>query len=248
VSGRSIAFQRERSQSLCFFTHDPTPVSMRFTVLGNDFQALSGGGLFWIAERTLLVSDLHLGKEATFCGGGIPVPRGATRSTLRGVAGMIAQSGAEKVVILGDLFHARSSLADDVRSNFEGFLSDHPDVDMTLVCGNHDDSTGVLPAQWPMRIVRPPWDLGGVTLHHFPGPPSDGASLRIAGHTHPAFRIADRIASIGKLPCFHYERATRCITLPAAGRFTGTVAIRPAKGDRVWVIADERVFEIALPA
>lgn len=247
MSGRPVGFHRDLSPRIVFLTHDPTPAAMRFTVLGNDFQALGGGGLFWIAERMLLVSDLHLGKEATFCGGGIPVPRGATQSTLRCVSQMIAQTDAEKLVILGDLFHARSSLADDVRSNFEKFLSDHPDVDTTLVRGNHDDSTGGLPAHWPMRIVRPPWDRGGVTLHHFPGPPSDGSSLRIAGHTHPAFRIGDRIASTGKLPCFHYERATRCITLPAAGRFTGTSAIRPAKGDRVWVIADGQVFEVPLP-
>jgi uncharacterized protein len=225
--------------------HEPTPAAMRLTVLGNDFQALGDGGLYWIAERTLLVSDLHLGKEATFCVGGIAVPRGATDSTLEAVARMIAATAAEKLLILGDLFHARSSLAEDVRSSFDRFLSDHSGVEVTLVRGNHDDSTGALPDHWPLRIVRPPLEIGGLTLHHFPGPPSDGTGLRIAGHTHPAFRITDRIASIGKLPCFHYDSVNRCITLPAVGRFTGTSAIRPAKGDRVWVIAEGEVFEVA---
>lgn len=190
----------------------------------------------------LLVADLHLGKEATFCRGGIAVPRGSTVATLQMITDMLVESSASTLVILGDLFHAKSSLAADIRHCFEEFLKRHQGVDVVLVKGNHDKSTGSLPTHWPMQIVDAPWSFDGVSLVHYPSPPSDGTQLCIAGHLHPAIRL--RVAGAGKLPCFHFDADMRCITLPAAGEFTGTAVIRPNANDRVWVISEDDVLEL----
>jgi DNA ligase-associated metallophosphoesterase len=66
---------------------------------------------------------------------------------------------------------------------------------------------------------------------------------RIAGHVHPCFSLHGRSDSL-RLPCFHF--AAGVAVLPAFGAFTGMHAIRPAPGDRVWVVAADRVM--AVPA
>jgi metallophosphoesterase superfamily enzyme len=234
-----------------------------------ELQLLSGRGVYWPAQRMLLVADLHLGKEATFRANGLAVPRGATDATLGVITQMIAQTGAERLTILGDLFHARSSLVESVRESFTRFLGLHRALDVTLVVGNHDVATGPLSGQWPLRVVAPPWIVDAVTLEHFPGPPrratalgecvlpaeatalgecllpSEDSRICLAGHLHPAVRLGDAISTAGKLPCFFFDSANSCLILPAIGQFTGTAVVQPTGGDRVWVLADGEVIEVA---
>lgn len=219
--------------------------SMIVTLNRNDFRLLGGCGVYWPAQRMLLVADLHLGKEATFRASGLAVPRGTTDGTLAAIGQMIVETGAERLAILGDLFHARSSLAVNVRQSFSRFLSDHDSVQVTLVMGNHDVATGPLSAEWPLRVVNPPWEVDGVTLSHFPGPPTGDSQICLAGHLHPAVRIGDAISTVGKLPCFYFDTARSCLVLPAIGQFTGTAAVQPTGNDRVWVLADNEVIEVA---
>jgi hypothetical protein len=44
------------------------------------------------------------------------------------------------------------------------------------------------------------------------------------------------------LPCFHF--GANVAILPAFGEFTGTALVRPVAGDRVYVVAGERVLEM----
>jgi len=220
---------------------------MLVTLKQNDFRLLGGRGVYWPAQRMLLVADLHLGKEATFRASGLAVPRGTTDATLAAIGQMIVETGAVRLTILGDLFHARSSLADSVRQSFSRFLSDHDSVQVTLVMGNHDVSTGPLSEEWPLRVVDPPWEVDGVALEHFPGPPTGDSQICLAGHLHPAVRIGDAISPAGKLPCFYFDAARSCLILPAIGQFTGTAAVQPTGGDRVWVLADNEVIEVPVP-
>jgi len=206
------------------------------------YTPLVGRGVFVPHHNALLIADLHLGKEATFCGVGIAVPRGASDGTLRSIGQMLQATGATHLFILGDLFHARSSLADDVKTTFAKFLTTYEKVKVTLVLGNHDRSVGKLPDAWEMRSVDSPWVWKDIELSHFPGPASENCELRIAGHIHPAIKL--RGLGVGKIPCFHYDIKQRCLTLPAIGEFTGTQSIKPSACDKVWVIADGDVIKI----
>jgi uncharacterized protein len=207
------------------------------------FRPLPHQGLHWVDQAALLVADLHLGKEATFCSGGIAVPRGSSEQTLRTVAVMLRDTRAERLWILGDLFHAKSSLAFDMRTLFVDFLHEFSGVDVTLVKGNHDRSSGPLPNDWPMTIVESPHVIDSVELSHFPDQAISNCEMRIAGHTHPAIRL--RGCGEGKMACFHFDAATRCLTLPAVGKFTGTRLVRPNHQDRIWVSTGDEIIEIS---
>jgi uncharacterized protein len=209
------------------------------------FVPLAYAGLYWPSQKTLFVADLHLGKEASFCREGIAVPRGTSERTLRRISEMLAETGAENLVILGDLFHARSSLAEDVRALFASFLESVSPVSVTLVLGNHDRAVGALPKEWPMKIVSA-WSMKGISLSHFPSLPIGEDSLALAGHLHPAIKLRGPAGNEGKLACFHYDSTLRCLTLPAVGEFTGTALVHPVAGDRVWISVGSEVREIDL--
>ena len=79
-----------------------------------DIVLVPGRAAYLPATATLLVADLHLGKEATFRHRGIPVPDGAATKDLARLAMLVAQTRARRLLILGDLFHARSGCTDRV--------------------------------------------------------------------------------------------------------------------------------------
>jgi metallophosphoesterase superfamily enzyme len=58
---------------------------------------------------------------------------------------------------------------------------------------------------------------------------------------HPLVAIRGRRDSL-ELPCFWLGR--RCGVLPAFSAFTGGVCVARAEGERVFAVADSRVFEI----
>src|SRR5690606_22436940 len=72
---------------------------------GHAFEPLPSGGLYWHAERTLLVADLHLEKFSSFASRGSLLPPYDTGLTLKRLERDIARTGAEKVIALGDSFH-----------------------------------------------------------------------------------------------------------------------------------------------
>ncbi len=225
--------------------HPTEDLATPFEVAGTAFTPLADRGLFWQSQNTLMVADLHLGKEATFCASGIAVPRGSTGRTLQCVEAMLRQTQSSRLIILGDLFHAKSSLAPDVREQFIQFLDRCGAGEVILVRGNHDRSAGTLPSDWPLVVVEEPLVIDQVELAHFPGPPTAPNQLRIAGHLHPGV-VLGRPAGGRKLPCFHYSAHDACLTLPAAGDFTGTARVRPSGQDRVWIAAENTVIEVDL--
>ena len=92
------------------------------------FRLLADRGMFWPEQRTLFIADTHFGKGAAFRKAGIPVPAGSTEGTLAKIAGMIRNTNATRLCILGDMFHARSSLAKDVCQSIDEFMNEFSHV------------------------------------------------------------------------------------------------------------------------
>ena len=98
------------------------------------------------ASATLLVADLHLGKAATFRSKGIPVPEGSAQKDLARLALLVAATRAKRLLVLGDLFHAKSGCTEEVFAEFTAARGRFSDTEVLLVAGNHDRSVGRLPA------------------------------------------------------------------------------------------------------
>ncbi len=203
---------------------------------------LPSRGVYVPEHKTLLVADTHFGKEATFRRNQIPVPSGATCATLAMITEMLRETNAQRLIFLGDFFHASSSKSIDVMQSLDGFFAKHLTVQMQLTLGNHDRQLGELPASWSLEIEQQ-LQLGDLQLVHHPQEPGAGSRLVCCGHVHPAIRPRRATDRIGKLPCFWLSE--RQLVLPAIGDFTGTQIIRLGAKDRVWVCADDQVLAIS---
>jgi len=214
------------------------------TIAGRRFELLPRRGLYWPDRQALLVADLHLGKDASFRAAGMAVPSDSTKATLGAISEMIEEKGARELYVLGDLFHARSSLSLHATGAFEAFCHHHQDVTIVLIRGNHDRAVGALPEHWPIRVVPERLELDGLVMAHHPATCPSQAELLICGHLHPAYEFQTRLESTGKLPAFWWKHGRRCLVLPAVGKFTGTARIKTRPEDQVWIIADDQVHRV----
>ncbi|QDV81165.1 ligase-associated DNA damage response endonuclease PdeM [Planctomycetes bacterium TBK1r] len=218
------------------------PHTIDIQLAGHELRLFAQRCVYWPAEDVLLVADTHLGKEATFRRHGIPVPVGSTQGTLSTIAGVLRQTRATRLCILGDLFHTRSSLSAEIRHQVDAFFDEFAHLQFSLILGNHDVQVGRLPAAWPITVREPGWCIGSVALGHHPMEPPEGADLSVCGHLHPAIRYRVGRESAGKLSCFWYSAG--CLVLPAIGEFTGTHLVRPRQNDSTWFIAGNEVHAL----
>src|SRR6185312_13071208 len=106
---------------------------------GETIRLLPERALFWPRTRTLVVADLHWGKAATFRAAGIPIPVGTTAGDLARLDAVLDRTGAHRIVILGDLFHAAAGrAAKNTVAELRRWRSARADIDILLVRGNHD--------------------------------------------------------------------------------------------------------------
>lgn len=181
-------------------------------VNGVDLLADPAGIVWWEAQKTLLVADLHLEKGSSFARRGQMLPPYDTLATLKRLQSVIEKYLPQRVIALGDSFHdveasgrlplpATRQLAEMMRGR-----------EWLWITGNHDPD--------------PPRGLGGDVAHEYRAdglilrhePKQDDCLGEIAGHLHPKARIVARGRSVRR-SCFAAS-AGRMI-LPSFGAYTG---------------------------
>ncbi|GAA4017418.1 ligase-associated DNA damage response endonuclease PdeM [Actimicrobium antarcticum] len=210
-------------------------------ISGEILQLLPQRAAYWPREKMLIIADIHFGKAAAFRAKGVPVPHGTTDQNLQELDNLLRQFEVSQILFLGDFLHAKTARAPATLAALHTWRATHPDLHLILVRGNHDLHAGDPPATLRMQMVDEPHQVGAFTFCHHPAPLPD--TYVLAGHVHPVYRLAaanDRL----RLPCFVIGE--RHAILPSFGAFTGGFAVTPAPGERVMLIADDRVF--AVPA
>jgi len=205
---------------------------------GQKIQIRPDRSLYWPAERTLAVADLHFGKTEAFRADFVPVP-GGTEATLARLDTALCETGAERLIVLGDFWHSKEGRSERVLDELARWRAAHVGLEIDLVRGNHDRA-GAPPEGWAdgwenLALLDPPFCFA-----HYPAPSTDGYVL--AGHLHPGIILKGAGREKLRLPCFWF--GPRVGVLPAFGSFTGMVAVDPAPGDRIYAIAEGELFPI----
>jgi DNA ligase-associated metallophosphoesterase len=210
-----------------------------------DIVLVPGRAAFLPATRTLLVADVHLGKAATFRAAGMPVPEGSAQADLARLVRLVAETAAARLIVLGDLFHARRGATDQVFAEFAAARASFAATEVLLVAGNHDRAVGALPASLGIDSLMRTHDEPPFHFVHDPATPlpePDRAVFTIGGHLHPTVSIAspggDRIAE----RCFVAEGDA--LVLPAFGSFTGGHRVSPGPDVRLWIARDDGVADV----
>jgi DNA ligase-associated metallophosphoesterase len=181
-------------------------------VSGHEMRPLAAGALYWEAEDTLLVADLHLEKGSAYAALGMLLPPYDTRTTLERLAKVIRAVDPSRVVALGDSFHRADSAQNLTAGDLDFLLGLQRGREWYWICGNHDPH---LPASIGGTVCAT-LTICGLTLRH---EPSAGQSSReIAGHLHPVARIARRGTMIRRR-CFATDGNR--VVMPAFGAYAG---------------------------
>lgn len=210
------------------------------TFAGTPIVMLPERALYVPESESLVIADPHFGKAASFRASFVPLPGGTTSEDLERLSHLIDIWDARRLVVLGDLLHAREGRAERILDAVRRWRERHGDLEVACIRGNHDLRAGDPPPEWDIRVDDPPVKMRHLHLLHDPAHPDEAPAL--AGHLHPAVDLAGPGRLRERLPCFWLTRS-RCV-LPAFGTFTGYSAILPAPRDRVYVIADEQVLPI----
>jgi DNA ligase-associated metallophosphoesterase len=205
---------------------------------GGTWELLGERALWWAQARAIVVADLHLGKSAAFRAAGVPVPELTTRADLTRLHAVIQRHDARRVLILGDLLHAKAGRAPAVMQAFATFRHMVAHVEMDLVRGNHDEASGDPPREWGIECHdepwRPAWAESVVCVHH---PPEQAIEeYMLCGHMHPCHVVEGPARSTLRSACFWFTMRQRLLMLPAFGSFTGHAPIAVERGDRVVMI------------
>lgn len=190
--------------------------TVAFDLDGHELVADPAGVLWWPAEATLVVADLHFEKGSAFAERGQLLPPYDTRATLERLATVLDRYAPARVICLGDSFHdgragGRMAAADRQRlATLAGAR------DWVWVTGNHDP----LPPVGLGGEVVEEFMLAGLVLRHCAVATETGAE--ISGHFHPKARVDTKSRRVVR-PCF-VEDGRRLI-LPAFGAYTGGLSI-----------------------
>ena len=210
-------------------------------VNGEALRLLPERAIYWDRTQTLFIADVHLGKADTFRARGVPMPEGNAAADLNRLANVLARTHAKKLIILGDLVHARQGYTPQLIEVVARWRNAHP-VNVILVRGNHDRHAGDPPPAWNIRCVDGPTPGPNFVLQHEPSPPTNPAAYVLSGHLHPGVRLQGRGRQSLKVACYWFRE--RIGVLPAFGSFTGTAAIYAAQTDRVFAITDRAVIRV----
>ncbi|BCW98816.1 MAG: DEAD/DEAH box helicase [Armatimonadota bacterium] len=197
--------------------------------------------LWWPQQEALVIADPHLGKAAALRAARMPLPGGSTSEDLGRLSAMLDATGARRLIVLGDLLHAREGRAVRTLEVVSRWRERHCGLEMTLVRGNHDCRAGDPPAEWNIQCVDEPFKLGPFRFCHAPHE-DGGDGYWIAGHLHPAVLLRGPARLRERLPCFLFGPAGAI--LPSFGSLTGAALVRPREGDRIFVTADGAVLEV----
>jgi DNA ligase-associated metallophosphoesterase len=211
-------------------------------VNGVVLEAFADGALWWADESLLVVADLHLEKGSSFARRGQMLPPYDTAETLGRLARLIGRLGPRRVVALGDSFHDGGGAARLSASDRLTLGALQAGREWIWIAGNHDPLAPAGLAGQAMDELA----IGRIIFRHEPA--AGSAAGEIAGHLHPAARVAGRARSVRRR-CFAGD-GTRLV-LPALGAYAGGLNVLDPAFDglfahplRVFVLGDAAVYAI----
>ena len=192
---------------------DETRISLNGETLVLDLN----GALYWPAEETLVVADLHFEKGSSFARRGQLLPPYDTRATLARIEALAARYAPARIIALGDSFHDRD--AGNRLDEFERaiLLRLGEAAEWIWITGNHDP----MPPAWLNGRVTEEAAIGGLVFRHEPSRVPEAGE--IAGHLHPCATVTRRGRSLRRR-CFVSDGLR--MVMPAFGAYAGGLDVR----------------------
>jgi DNA ligase-associated metallophosphoesterase len=198
--------------------------------------------MFWEEKKTLIVSDLHIGKTGHFRKYGIAVPQDIFKEDMQRLLDQLTFFNATELIVVGDMFH---SVANKELDFFKRWRNDLPHLSIHLVKGNHDILKNEHYNNMNIIVHQEFLTIGNINFQHdvtiCNNPPTTNNYI-ISGHIHPGVSIKGISKQSLRFPCFYFGKYYA--VMPAFSRFTGLSNIKQNKGDSVYAIVNKSVIKL----
>lgn len=185
--------------------------SFAIGVNGAEIICDCSGAAYWQEEKLLVVADLHLEKSSSFARRGQLLPPYDSERTLIRLMKVVEKYAPRTIIALGDSFHDNQAATRLSQKNLQLIDAIISRRSMLWIAGNHDDEKTGFTGDWTNEIR-----IGPLLFRH--EPLSGWQNGEIAGHLHPALRIARRGMSVRRF-CFASDK--KRMILPAFGAYAG---------------------------
>ena len=210
-----------------------------FTIFDNPLKLFPSKVAFWPEQDTLFVADLHLGKSESHRKLGMYLPTGSDADDLDHLLKICHETDANKLIVLGDLFHDAHALDQGSTAAFKTWLK-RLDADFTLLLGNHDRKLAVEINRLPIEIETSPYPLGPFWLSHEPELKS--GYINLCGHLHPGMSFKDAAGCNHRTKAFW--KSPGQLVFPAFGSTTSLGNANTKPGDILYLCADNSLIEV----
>lgn len=162
--------------------------------------------LYFEKERTLILSDLHIGIEELMNKQGVLIPRLQFREMISRLEPILKKLKIDKIIIAGDLKHEFGSISQTEWANTLDFLDllDKYSSEIILILGNHDHVLGPIASIKNLKTF-PYYCFSNVFVCHgdilFNNSDYKKSKVLIIGHEHPAIGLKEE-SRIENFKCF----------------------------------------------
>lgn len=162
---------------------------------GNDLRFITNEPALLLGDA-LVIAELHIGYETELYRKGFSV-QSNTGDMLDRIRRLITETGAEELIVVGDLKHGYQELTYQEKEEVPKFLEELAErVEVHLVPGNHDSLIKeILPEDIEFHSQRG-WKKGDTYLchgHAWPAEEVCDCSRLIAAHLHPTVEFIDEM-------------------------------------------------------
>ncbi|MBC8053036.1 MAG: ligase-associated DNA damage response endonuclease PdeM [Sphingobacteriaceae bacterium] len=216
---------------------------LKWSLMGQSLILLPEKAIFWEEEKTLIVSDLHIGKVGHFRKAGIAIPKLMEQEELATLSDLIHEFKPVQLIFLGDLFHS------DINSDWNWlqlWRDQFPHIKMLLIQGNHD----ILNEDYYKSANFDVYQHLKLNPFLFIHDKNDFKNIQgsdfyiLSGHVHPAIKLKGKARQTLLLSCFYFRKTDGI--LPAFGKFTGKYCIKTEENDTVFGIMSKKIVHLPL--
>jgi len=156
--------------------------------------------LYLIKEKTLIISDLHIGLEESLNKQGILIPRFQFEDFLNKLKLIFKKVEVKRIIFNGDLKHEFGEISKQEWNNILRLFDFLQDKEIVIIKGNHDPILKPIAEKRNLKLVES-YNLNGVTILHGDKILDNLNKIIIIGHEHPAISLKKGIRT-EKYSCF----------------------------------------------
>lgn len=191
--------------------------------------------IYFGKHKTLLVSDIHLGKVGHFKNSPVALADGLAETDLVLLDRIINTLDVAEIFILGDLLPQKENY--DIRL-FKIWRDLHQNIDVNLIKESIDVMSVEMYTNFEIRIHKKYFLWNRFLFTHKPMDESvqlNGCDYIFSGYINPGINLAAKDKPPKNLACYYFNEK-QCI-LPAFGESYRKSLIMPGTNDRTYVIS-----------